>query len=391
MKSTKVVALLVAAVFVFAGAAFAQDAPKADEPKPVVDVSGVLYLDWAYVQKANEDSSYQEGADNMRLMRAYLTFAKEIDKVWSAKVTLDGVGLGTLYTVKEEDDPADGIQGDEAKSTANNMMFIKNAYVQMKQDFDPISLVVQYGVVGTPIIAQGDGLHGARWIYNTYMDKTSDLLGDTMDVSSADMGIKADLSVMKMVTLTGMYANGSGFKFTEDQKVTDKAYWGVLSITPIKGLFINGYYHTRGVVVVDKDDDEYTYYGGGLAWSDKSFKIGGNYIMGERDSDSTTPKNSKDYTLYEVWANINLADVAGVPVLLYGKYAAGTSESDATLGTDVKDIEGSTIYAGLGYQFNKSVQAMLLYQTSEKETKKVDGTKTKAEDDVIWLKMEVKI
>ena len=398
MKSTKIFALLVAAVFVFAGAAFAQDAPKVDEPKPVVDVSGVLYLDWAYYQKANENSLNQEGADNMRLQRAYLTFAKEIDKVWSAKVTLDGVGLATKEASIKGADDGSGDPGlpDEdielSNSTkANNVMYIKNAYVQMKQDFDPVVLTVQYGVVGTPIIAQGDGLHGARWIYNTYMDKSADLLGDTIDVSSADLGIKADLSIMKMVTLTGMYANGSSFKFTEDQQVTDKAYWGVLSITPIKGLFINGYYHTRDVVVADTDDDEITYYGGGLAWSDKSFKIGGNYVMGERDADSSTPKNSKDYTLYEFWANINLAEVTGVPVLLYAKYAAGKSESDAIGATDVKDVDGSTLYAGLGYQFNKAVQAMLLYQTSEKESKKVNGTKTKIEDDIIWVKMEVKL
>ncbi len=50
------------------------------------------------------------------------------------------------------------------------------------------------------------------------------------------MGLKADLTIMKMVTLTGMYSNGDGYRYTEEQKATDKAYWGVLSITPIKGL-----------------------------------------------------------------------------------------------------------------------------------------------------------
>lgn len=391
MKSTKVLALLVAAVFAFAGAAFAQDAPKADEPKPVVDVSGVLYLDWGYVQKANEASTLKEGSDTMRLQRAYLNFAKKIDDMWSVKVTLDGVGVTTKEAsidgvddgVSDPDLPDDDLEVTNS-TKANNVMFIKNAYVQMKKDLDPITLTVQYGVVGTPIIGAGDGMSGARWIYNTYMDKSADLLGDAVDVSSADLGLKADISVMKMVTLTGMYANGSGYKFTEDQQVADKAYWGVLSITPIKELAINGYYHTRDVAP-GSDDNTVTYYGGGIGWSDKSFKVGGNFILGERDAASSEPENKKDYMLYEVFANINLADVAGVPVLVYGKYAYGESEAD----DDVK-IEGTQIWAGLGYQFNKSVQVMALYQTGEIE-EDAAGTKEKIEEDMIWLKMEVKI
>lgn len=388
MKSRTILALLAAAVFVFAGAAFAQDAPKADEQKPVVDVSGVLYLDWGYVQKANENSSLQEGSDTMRLQRAYLNFAKKIDDVWSVKVTLDGVGVTTkeasIDGVNAGGDPElpdDDIELSNS-TKANNVMFIKNAYVQMKQNFDPVELTVQYGVVGTPIIGQGDGMSGARWIYNTYMDKSGDLLGDTIDVSSADLGLKADLSIMKMVTLTGMYANGSNYKFTEDQQVTDKAYWGVLSITPIKELKINGYYHTRDVAP-GSEDNTVTYYGGGIGWSDKSFKVGGNFILGERDAAAAASK--KDYMLYEIFANINLADVAGVPVLLYGKYAAGESEAD----NDAK-VEGTQIWAGLGYQFNKSVQVMALYQTGEKETTSAAGAKTKVEEDMVWVKSEVK-
>jgi len=387
MKSRTILALLAAAVFVFAGAAFAQDAPKAEEQKPVVDVSGVLYLDWGYVQKANENSSLVEGSDTMRLQRAYLNFAKKIDDVWSMKVTLDGVGVTTKEAVYEEEDDGDGTLepgevGVSNSTKANNVMFIKNAYVQMKQNFDPITLTVQYGVVGTPIIGQGDGMSGARWIYNTYLDKSGDLLGDTIDVSSADLGLKADISIMKMVTLTGMYANGSNYKFTEDQQVTDKAYWGVLSITPIKELAINGYYHTRDVAP-GSQDNTVTYYGGGIGWSDKSFKVGGNFILGERDAATTA--NKKDYMLYEIFANINLADVAGVPVLVYGKYAAGESEAD----NDAK-VEGTQIWAGLGYQFNKSVQIMALYQTGEKETTTAAGVKTKVEEDIVWVKSEVK-
>ena len=368
MKSRRVFALLTAAVFVFAGAAFAQE-----EAKPVVDVSGVLYLDWGYVQKANENSSLQEGSDTMRLQRAYINFAKKIDDVWSVKVTLDGSGVSESKWDNTNT---------QNKTTANNIMFIKNAYVQMKQNFDPVELVVQYGVVGTPVIGHGDGMSGARWIYNTYLDKSADLLDDSVDVSSADLGLKADITLMKMVTLTGMYSNGSGFKYTEDQKVTDKAYWGVLSINPIKELLINGYFHTRDIDPTS-DDNKVTYYGGGIGWSDKSFKVGGNFILGERDGASDA--NKKDYTLFEVFANINLADVAGLPVLIYGKYAYGKSKAD-----DDAKVDGTQIWGGLGYQFNKSVQIMALYQTGERETTSNTGVKSKIKEDMVWIKSEVK-
>ncbi|HSV97027.1 MAG TPA: hypothetical protein VLM75_08850 [Spirochaetota bacterium] len=396
MKSRKVLALLVAAVFAFAGAAFAQDAPKAEEPKPVVDVSGVLFLDYAYYVKSD---SGQEKADNMRLTRAYLTFVKKFDDAWSARVTVDGAGLGTINEYAGKDNDADD-QFDEltASEKANNIMFVKFAYVEMKQNFDPVELKIQYGIVGTPVISIIDSTHGARFIYNNYIDKSGDLLGKTgdtaglkshsLDVSSADMGVKADLSVMKMVTLTGMYSNGDGFRYTEDQKLTDKAYWGMISITPLKGLFINGYYHTRDIVAVGADDDEVTYYGGGLAWSDKSFKIGANYLIGERDSENVNQK--ADYTVYEIWANINLAEAVGVPVLLYGKYAVGATESDAATGGFIQDVDGTTYYAGLGYQFNKAVQAMVVYQAQKLEAKLVGGGKETARDNTLWVKTEVK-
>ncbi|MCU0844040.1 MAG: hypothetical protein MUC76_03855 [Spirochaetes bacterium] len=392
MKSRKFFALLVAAVFVFAGAAFAQDAPKADEPKPVVDVSGVLYLDYAYYMKSD---SGQEKADNMRITRAYVNFAKKIDDVWSAKVTIDGSGVAE----KDKDN----------KITANNLVFIKNAYVEMKQAFDPVVLKIQYGIVGTPIIGIADSMGGARWIYNTYLDKSGDLLGKTgdaavaadykshaLDVSSADMGIKGELSIMKMVTITGMYSNGTGFKYTEETQtastepnpIVDKAYYGMISITPIKGLFINGYYHTRDIVKATADDDEVTYYGGGLAWSDKSFKVGANYVMGERDSVDVRQK--ADYTLYEIWANINLAEVVGVPVILYGKYAVGSTESDVNILGEVQDVDSTVYYAGLGYQFNNAVQAMVVYQAQESEGKLNGGGKGTVKDNTLWVKTEVK-
>jgi hypothetical protein len=304
----------------------------------------------------------------MRLNRAYVTFAKKIDDVWSVKVTLDGV------------DYASGARG--------SAVFIKNAYVEMKQKFDPAEFKIQYGVVGTPIIGITDQISGARWIYQNYMDKSSDVLaGDSLDVSSADMGILASLNIMKMVTITGMYSNGEGYRYTEEQTQsatgtqTDKAYYGVLSITPVAGLYINGYYHQRDENAGHLTDYAVNYYGAGLAWSDKSFKIGGNYFTGERDPE-LSGATGIDYTIMDIWALINLGEVAGVPVLLYGRYATGERDPKAA---GAKTSESSTYYAGLGYQFNKNVQTMLVYQS-----KTDDNGTDESTDEALMVKVEAK-
>jgi len=77
--------------------------------------------------------------------------------------------------------------------------------------------------------------------------------------------------------------------------------------------------------------------------------------------------------------------VAGLPVLIYGKYAYGKSKAD-----DDAKVDGTQIWGGLGYQFNKSVQIMALYQIGEKETTTAAGVKTKVEEDIVWVKSEVK-
>ncbi len=393
MKSKKFTVMLLAAVFAFSGAAFAQDKPadkpvetvaKAEEPKSLVDVSGVLYLDYQYIMKDDLATgaakvTSKEGEDNMRLNRAYVNFAKKFDDVWSAKVTLDGVGYDKYAS-------GTGV----TNNSKGGVVFVKNAYVEMKKSMAPVDIKLTYGIQGTPVVGLADSMAGSRWIYNNYLEKSNDLLGTgtagnkvahSLDYASADMGIRGDLTIMKMVTITGMYANGDGFKYTEDQKATDKAYTGMVSITPIKGLFVNGYYHKRDIALNaegSKDDDEVTYMGGGVAWSDKSYKVGINYFVGERDSIAATDKS--DYTVMDIWANINLQAVAGKPILLYGRYATGERKPDTG-----EKYKGSTYYAGIGYQLSKDIQAMLVYQS-----KTDDNGTDKLTDDTLYAKMEVK-
>ncbi len=357
MKFKSLLALLAAVIFLSAGAAFAQEAPKAEmpkeEPKPIMDISGVMYLWWqdAMDTEGTAATKARKG-DHFQMNRVYLNFAKKFDDVWSMKVTTDISSTGT-------NDTTDG----------TDTMFFKNAYLQMKQDFDPIVLTVQYGLVGTPISGLIDGKSGYRWINNNYFDNSKALLVSGTDGKAlsldptADMGVKADIAVMKMVTFTGMYSNGEGYSrgFSEDKNDVTKAYYGMVTLNPVKELSIAGFYKTLqgestlNVKTTAMNDNNYlNTIGGSVIWSDDTFKVGASYFK-PKQKDSATNRTTK-YTLFDAFANINLKSLIDIPVLLAGRYAQGTSE------LSTGDVKSTAWEAGLGYKFAKNVDVLAMYQ-----------------------------
>ncbi len=386
MKLLNAVKYLVMSGLILSGAAFAQEAPRVELPKeeikPMVDVSGVLYI-WYQADQKNEAAPNpvtQQKGDHFTLNRGYITFAKKFDEVWSVRVTTD-VSSGA-----------------KTDGTGENRVFIKNAYLQMRQDFDPVVFTIQYGLVGTPITGLIDKVADVRWIYNSYIDKSKDLINETLD-PTADMGIKGEMEIMKMVTLTGMYSNGEGYSkgFSEAEGDFSKAYYGMLTVNPIKGLYLAGFYKNlmnssrvdaTSVTSVthpasDWNSGNYlTYYGAALAWSDNIFKVGGDYSMIRQNisTDATNPK--KKGKLYDVWAMINLGDLTGVPVLLYGRYASGELKNANPVSGEV-DASGNSTAGGLGYQFNKNVRVLAMYEV-------VDKKWLSGKDETFWVKTEVK-
>jgi hypothetical protein len=198
-KGLKTTACSLALMAFCAGAAGAQEAAKPETPKAPekapIEISGVLFMDYSYLLSSKDSVTKAEEnkQDSFNLTRAYLTASKKIDDVWSAKLTLDACGNN---------------------SAKDNDAFLKNAYVQYGKKLDVVDLKVQAGLTGTPIIGLLDGFTGSRWIYQNYLDKSSDISGKSFDVSSADTGLKADMKIMKMVTLTGMYSNGDRHRIT---------------------------------------------------------------------------------------------------------------------------------------------------------------------------------
>lgn len=351
MKSKKFIALLVMGIFMAAGAAFAQEAPKAEEVKPAMDLSGVAYIWWQ--KDMDNENAASKNTNHFAINRVYLTWAKQFNDVWSVKLTTD-VNGGT------------------------NQVFFKNAYLQMKKSFDPVTVTVQYGLVGTPIAGLIDSKSDYRWIHNNYFDNSKALIGITLD-PTADMGLLASVEVMKMVTLTGLYANGEGYSngFNEAEGDNSKAYHGMLTVTPFQGLFLSGFYkkldkaNAPGTNVVG---DSLSMYGGIVGWSDKTFKVGASYTMVEQEAGAA----DNEATLLDIWAHINLNQFVGAPVLVVGRYAQGTSSPD-----DGSDVDTTAWEAGLGYAFNKNVRVLALYEVID-----TDGVNGKNE--TVWIKTEAK-
>jgi hypothetical protein len=352
-----------------AGAVNAQEAPKQDASKPaLVDFSGVLFMDYSYIIESKDKvtKAKTDKQSSINVNRVYLTAAKKIDDIWSVKVTIDG-GTGE-----------------------NSDVFVKNAYVQMAPNFGVADLKVQAGVVGTPIIGLIDGLNGSRWIYQNYIDKAKDITGSDIDVSSADTGLKADFNIMKMVTITGMYSNGDGYKKNEqDQVPSNKSYYGVINVTPINALNIFGYYHKHNTTTLASQENEknfVSYMGAGAAWSDKAIKIGASYTV--RTGKAADVK--EESSIMEFWANVNLQQFASMPVLLIGRYAAGTYEKKGT-GTNKLKNEGSAIWGGVGYQVNSNVQFAAMYKVDTIEKKQNDAKIAGSIDNsTMYVKSEIK-
>ena len=315
------------------------------EKKDSLKITGKIYAQFSQDVKNAKDKDETNG-NTFEITRAYLQFKKKIGGPFSIKVTADAIK---------------GLKDSAGDTNEDYEFFLKNAYIQGKNKFGAVTLTGQLGLIGTPLIGITDKLSDYRWIYNNFFDKAKNLSVNTGD-SSADLGLSVKADINKLVSVTGAVTNGEGYKdVTEDDKNSGKAFYGLLSITPIKGLYINGYFRTENEEVDNSTKSYYntdvTYYGGGVAWKSSIIKAGANYIIGKRKDDdpSLTDSTKNDFKLLDCWLNVNLKDVTGYPVLILGRYA---------FGEDKKVTDSKVTYwgAGLGYKFNKNFRLAAYYE-----------------------------
>lgn len=238
----------------------------AEEKKPV-DISGKLYLQWGKQMKHQyegmDSADDKEHVNSFELKRAYLTFGKELDEIWSIKVTLDA---------KRQD------------STGQYMVFIKNAYGQGKFKLSPVTLKARAGMIPNAVTGLIDNMSDYRWLNDNYLSGARSLLyysptkstpGQYMEYT-ADMGAGLSLDVYKKAELALQVTNGEGFE-GKDEKANSgaaaedgkggnddgKAYLGMLTIKPFEDLALAGYYKTRETQDEKyRSDNRVSYYGG---------------------------------------------------------------------------------------------------------------------------------
>lgn len=344
------------AVMTFATATFAQEAVK-EEIKDI-KISGKAYLEWNKELSNYDDTT--EHQNTFEIKRVYLDFKKEFDSVWSARVTTD-VGQVESEGEAEVTDTASGNPETvdvKAKSDPYTV-YVKYAYIQAKQKMDFVDANFKFGMIGTPLIGLIDDKSDYRWVEQNYVDQAKNIIGTSID-SSADMGVSVDLSFFKMVKLSGSLVNGEGYKKVNEDELGDdgKAYYGMLTITPVKGLDIFGTYRNQITDDGHGSDNYSRYMAFGASYSTDLVKVGAMYVMPEVKKGGV----ENEYTLIDSWLLANLESVINIPILITGRYSYGENE-------DVDDSEVTIWAAGLGYAINKNIRVMAYYQDADNDAK----------------------
>ena len=356
-----------------AASLFAEEPGKPEEPKkeeqkkPEVKLEGKIFAE--YKQNLEKDvANYYYG---FAVTRAYLTGKAKIDDVWSAKITIDAGNIEALG--KDGDDPTKNV----TTTSRGYEFFVKNAYVQAAPSFGDYGLVLQFGMIGTPIIGLIDDISDYRWVYNNYIDKAGDVLINPNDSTkslsidtSADLGASLKIDIMKygdkkknaMVSVTGAVMNGEGYKKTDESTngYRGKAMYAQITVNPIAEVFISGYMRREAYAATLLN----TFYGGTIGYDSKIIKAGVSYIMGKKGELTDDEK----YTILDLYVNANLNDVAGLPVLIMGRYAMGSYKQGDTISTSASKVTVMAI--GAGYQFNDYVRFLAYYENKQSKAYK---------------------
>lgn len=316
----------------------------AEENKMPVTISGVGYLEW---KKDIKKSDGSECENTFAINRVYLNFTKKFDDVWSMRVTTD-IGQAESESSKEYTE-ADGTTTSTVKSKTNNYtVFLKFAYIQAAQQYDTVSYSLQCGMVGTPLLNYVDGQSDYRWIQQNYFDNAKDVINTTVDYS-ADLGVKADISLFKVVTLTGAITNGEGFKHVSE---TDdgKAYYGMLTVNPLEHFSLIAF--NRYCVINDNDrsDNYINNTAFGAFYTQDVVKIGAVYAFPVQEIEGVKTK----YRIFDSYVHLDFSGNGRIPVIMVGRFGYGKNVDDSII---------TKIYSGgIGYRFNEAVRAVAYYQ-----------------------------
>jgi hypothetical protein len=309
----------------------------------------------------------QKNNNGFNISRAYLDVKYKINDILTARMTSD----------------VDAAVSGSADSNPALHFYLKYAYLDAKKDFGPVWLSATGGMIETLMIGMIDKISDYRWIAQNYIDQSKNVLnGNSLD-NSADLGVKVSFGVMKYLTLSGAFTNGSGYKANEANSYKAVSY--VAIVNPMKEIHIYGFGRNE---ITNKYDftgkkTKREYYGYGVAYMSDLVKIGFNHVfpyvttvgldygtgglLGAAiagNSINAYPLQRRGFMLLDSWLNFNLgAVVPEAPLLVNARFVYGLQRgtyqrniTDPELG---KSRETFTYGLGLGWAFNKNFRIMI--------------------------------
>ncbi|MBN2402777.1 MAG: hypothetical protein JXN64_10295 [Spirochaetes bacterium] len=285
------------------------------------DFSGNIFFEFTKDFTEDDSSRTSSGSGKrktFKIRKANVSYSPAFSDIFSARIT------AVIDEKKEES------------------FLINEAYLQSLINFSFIGIKTKAGLIDTPNNTIIDEMSDYRWISDNYLLMADELINGFVIDHESDYGISMSLQVTKYFAITGAYTNGEGYTNNNEEYYDGKAVYGLMSITPIPHLYLNGYYRKEDVYV----DEDTWYRGAGIAWSNDTLKAGLNYFyLSVKPGSEAT-----QYTVYDCWVNINMQKIIGYPVLIAGRYASGNNKDEY--------YKAYIFEFGLGYQFIKNIKIM---------------------------------
>lgn len=348
------------------GTAFAQE--EAAETKAVdtdVKVGAILWGHWAY--DLTEDA--EPGIGAYGLDRAYLMVDKNIDETWSVSIKVEGNADQVGYA------GTDATAGTPNGPTTAYGLFFKEFSLKGKTQAGPGMACVSFGLIETPYTVYTAKLNGDFWLNKDYvLLKTNE--------QGYDAGLGLGYKMGKMVDFYATVTHGDQYKNLNAMNGEDKnmQYAARLGVQPVEGLHISGFFQYDnntapkdefqtgvGFPTTAYDDSKTTsngYYGGGVAWKDKAFRVGANFIV-ETQQFGGEDGSEKNNWVLDTWANANLNQFIGMPVMLWASFDRYQDNSD---------VFTNKIGGGVGYVLGPKTQMAVYYNIENPEGAKATQT-----------------
>ena len=388
MKSKKLGLFLTLALVLTGAFAFAQDAPKQEEKKleeSPIKISGVNFTSISMATGAVPKNTMALNLlpmVNFAIDRLYLKWDHELGKNFSYHITLD---------VAPDQFSASTFS---ATTTNSYVPFVKAAHLRAKGGDDNLFLTFDVGVVGTPIMSNRNKMSDSRWFEDTMHNGHKNLIGMVtaapgaiakgIDGSSgdydqsADLGLFLELKVLKMISLTLGASTGEGHANVSKDLIPNyagKAWYGDLFVEPVKGLYLHGYMRFQNVQFLNAMDQtvktsegkDAWYAGGGAGINMMGIRVGADFESGQviiKKATALGGDQARNFFVLNAWLNWNLNEIAGFPMLVVGRLSYGMFNDAYATYTGGTGVVYDTVYwnAGLGWQFNKNVKFVLMFE-----------------------------